>query len=199
MSVLSVSLSPAHDFSKQPQSSIRLLANHGVENDSHAGTTVQHRSRLRITPAPPNLRQVHLIQSELFAGFRGDGHDLHGGAGGKNTDTYEVRPGDLGENITTVGIDLLGLGRGTRLVFLGDEGVEEDRAVVVVMGLRNPCWQIDKFKKGLQERCLVRDEERRIVGRKAGVMGVVAVGGVVRPGMRVVVEAPDEHLPLECV
>lgn len=172
---------------------------------------MQHRSRLHISPAPPNLRQVHLIQSELFAEFLSlAGVATGGGGGGDNTDTtttattsmkqYDVRPGDLGENITTAGIDLLALGRGTRLVFVDDDdGEEHDGALVIVKGLRNPCWQIDKFRKGLQDRCVVRDEERRIVGRKAGVMGVVAVGGVVRAGMRIVVEAPDEHLPLECV
>lgn len=128
------------------------------------------------------------MQSELFVEFLSTAAD-----DGKQ---YEVRPGDLGENVTTAGIDLLDLGRGTRLMFVEGDG---DGPVVVVTGLRNPCPQIDGFREGLKEKCLVRDAERRIVRRKAGIMGVVAVGGVVRPGMRIVVEGLDEYLPLECV
>jgi MOSC domain-containing protein YiiM len=210
--ILSVSLSITHAFSKTPLPSITLLENLGVEGDCHAGVNVQHRSRLHIQPAPPNLRQVHLIQSELFAEFEKDG----------NGKKYVVRPGELGENITTRGLDLLALGRGTRLHFLnprmgqreeanerGEERwwkgkgkvneMEGDHAIVRVTGLRNPCLQISKFQAGLQERCLVRNAGREIVERKAGIMSVVEVGGVVMKGARIAVEAPEKHEALPCV
>lgn len=117
MSVLSVSLSPTHTFSKAPLAHITLPQNLGVEGDCHLGPFVQHRSRLHIRPAPANLRQVHIIHSELFEEF---------------ASTYEVRPGELGENITTKGVDLLGLGKGTRLIFVNEgekevEGEGEER------------------------------------------------------------------------
>ena len=112
-----------------------------------------------------------------------------------------MEPGQLGENITTVGIDLLGLSKGTRLHFLNDveAGLDQDHAVVTVTGLRNPCPQIDKFQKGLRERCLLRDENRNVAGRKAGIMSIVEVSGEVKRGARIVVEEPAEFGVLECV
>jgi len=183
--VLSVSLSPTHVFSKQPTSSINLIAGLGVEGDCHLGTTVQHRSRLHIRPVPANLRQVHLVQNEILGQFH-------------------VKPCDIGENITTVGIDLLALGQGTKLHFLpmgsqGDIRTADAHPVVVITGLRNPCPQIEKFKKGLQEKFVVRDAQRNIIGRKAGVMSTVEVGGQVQPGMKIVVEEPATFVNLECV
>lgn len=185
--VLSVSLSPAHVFSKQPASSINLIAGLGVEGDCHLGTTVQHRSRLHIRPVPANLRQVHLVQNEILTQF-------------------QIKPCDIGENITTVGIDLLALGQGTKLHFLPARGSQDDirtgedaHPVIVITGLRNPCPQIEKFKKGLQEKFVVRDAQRNIVGRKAGVMSTVEVGGQIRPGMKIVVEEPATFVSLECV
>lgn len=192
MSVLAVSTSANHVFSKINQPSITLIAGLGVEGDCHAGTTVQHRSRLKIRPPPPNLRQVHLIQSELF----GQVQDR------MNHEDGSVLPGQLGENITTLGIDLLGLGEGTLLRFVAGEddgGRSDEVAAVRIMGLRNPCPQIEKFRKGLQEQCLVRDDERKIVARKAGIMGVVEAGGIVKPGMRILVERPESFKPLVCV
>jgi MOSC domain-containing protein YiiM len=190
MSVLSVSLASSHEFHKKALPSIQLLENLGVEGDCHLGTTVQHRSRLHIKPPPANLRQVHLIHSELFREFEAKNND-----GG-----FHVEPGQLGENITTVGIDLLALSKGTRLHFIND-GTElcQDHAVVRVTGLRNPCPQIDKFQKGLRERCLLRDEGRNIVGRKAGIMTVVEFSGKVERGASIIVEAPEKFEDLECV
>lgn len=157
---------------------------------------MQHRSRLHITPPPANLRQVHLIPKEIL-------------------DARDIAPGQIGENVTTVGIDLLSLGKGTKLHFLphandnsGNEGNEDNseadlqfpHAVIVVQGVRNPCSQIDRFRPGLKESFVVRDGERRIVGRTAGVMGTVEVGGEVKVGMRVVVEEIEGKFEaLECV
>jgi MOSC domain-containing protein YiiM len=188
--VLSLSKSPKHEFSKDLVDSVTLIAGLGIEGDSHLGVEVQHLyRRTGKPPYPPNLRQVHLIHSELFEEFRSEGED---------GTRYDVKPGDLGENITTQGLDVLGLGEGTRLHFLNEtEEIEdldeqkETHAVVRITGLRNPCWQISKFKAGLQERCLVRDEERKIVERKAGIMAIVEVGGVIRKGARIIVEAPE--------
>ncbi|KAJ6788744.1 hypothetical protein PWT90_07971 [Aphanocladium album] len=202
--VLAVCKSQEHVFSKTPLPSIYLIAGLGVEGDCHLGRTVQHRSRKHIRPVPVNLRQVHLIHSELF-------HQLSSQANPED-EAHIVKPGDLGENITTQGIDLLSLGEGTRLHFLDSSGDDEDdddhtprrlrqhqHPVVRVTGLRNPCPQIQKFQRGLQEKCLVRDAQGNVVERKAGVMSVVEVGGHVTIGSKIVVEAPAVHIPLSCV
>ncbi|MFF0754288.1 MOSC domain-containing protein [Streptomyces sp. NPDC004267] len=176
--VTTVSSNGVYSFTKPNRASITLLAGLGVEGDVHAGVTVKHRSRVAKDPTVPNLRQVHLIHGELF--------DEVAGAG------FEVAPGALGENVTTRGIDLLGLPTGTRL-HLGDE------AVVEVTGLRNPCAQIDNYRHGLLKQVLGRDEDGRIV-RKAGIMSVVLTGGEVRPGDAIRVELPAQpHRPLEMV
>ncbi|KAI9849889.1 MAG: hypothetical protein M1837_000103 [Sclerophora amabilis] len=193
MSVISVSISTDHEFSKTPQTSITLIQGRGVKGDCHAGETVQHRSRLNIRPAPPNLRQVHLIQSELFEEFASAGAD---------GTTYQVAPGQLGENITTAELDLLSLSADTKLHFVpGDTKTipEIAHAVVRITGLRNPCPQIDGFQKGLKDRCIIRDQRRSIVERKAGVMGVVEVGGLLQPGYRILVESPRSPQTLQCV
>ncbi|MEU7916184.1 MOSC domain-containing protein [Microbispora bryophytorum] len=166
--VTAVSRSAAHTFSKTSLESIRLLAGLGVEGDAHAGVTVKHRSRVARDPGQPNLRQVHLVHAEL--------HDELREAG------FAVREGDMGENVTTRGVDLLALPAGTRL-HLGET------AVVEVTGLRNPCVQLDGFQDGLMKAVLDRDEEGNLV-RKAGVMGVVVAGGEVRPGDAIRVEPP---------
>ena len=220
-------------FSKPVRDQITLIAGMGVEGDAHAGPTVKHRSRVRADPTQPNLRQVHLMPAELFEEVRAAG--------------FEVGPGQIGENITTSGVDLLGLPRGTILRFgrggaapvpaageavavmpaAGDavaavlaaaaeaqlsgetaravaalvdavERVDLDaRPTVVVMGLRNPCAQIDGFRPGLLKRVLGRDEDGNVV-RRAGVMGVVLHGGRVRPGDPIDIEIPPgPHQPLE--
>ena len=176
-SVRAVHFSPTHDFSKEPMPSITLIEGIGVAGDAHAGTTVQHRSRVARDPSTPNLRQVHLIHGELFEHLSDEG--------------FTVEPGSLGENITTGGIDLLELPVGTRLR-IGE-------ATVVVTGLRNPCRQIDDLQPGLMKRLVFRDDDGR-VRRLAGIMGIVARGGVVRPGDAIIVELPPlPHHPLTTV
>lgn len=166
--MLAVSAGPRHAFSKPNQLSIRLIEGIGVEGDAHAGATVKHRSRVVRDPAKPNLRQVHLMHAELFdellaAGFR-------------------VGPGELGENVTTRGLDLLALPASTRL-HLGAT------AVVELTGLRNPCYQIDDFQQGLMAATLGRDANGRVV-RKAGVMAIVIAGGEVLRGDAIRVALP---------
>jgi MOSC domain-containing protein YiiM len=134
--VASVSQDPQHNFSKQLRRSIVLVEGLGVDGDAHCGTTVQHLSRVRRDPTQPNLRQVHLIQAELFVELEQEG--------------FSVQPGDLGENIATHDIDLLALPEGT-LLRIGAH------AVVQVAGLRNPCLQIDHFQAGLLKAVLPRD------------------------------------------
>ncbi|WP_144765840.1 MOSC domain-containing protein [Curtobacterium sp. 9128] len=167
-SVVSVSRDDDHRFSKPVVDEITLIAGWGVEGDAHAGTTVQHRSRVARDPSQPNLRQVHLIHAELF--------DEVAAAG------FAVAPGQMGENVTTRGIDLLGLPTGT-LLHLGAD------ACVRVTGLRNPCQQINGFEPGLLRAVLGRAEDGS-VERKGGVMAVVVTGGVVRAGDDVRVELP---------
>ena len=176
--VTAVSRSAAHRFSKPNERAIRLLAGLGVDGDAHAGATVRHRSRVACDPTQPNLRQVHLIHAEL--------HDKLLAAG------FAVSPGAMGENVTTRGLDLLGLPTGSRLR-LGPD------ALVEVTGLRNPCRQLDRFRPGLMAAVLDRDAEGRLI-HKAGMMGVVLAGGDVGPGDAVRVELPPgPHRPLEPV
>jgi MOSC domain-containing protein YiiM len=173
--VTAVSQSRGHNFSKPNVLSIRLVAGLGVEGDAHAGVTVKHRSRVRKDPTQPNLRQVHLVHSELFDELRDKG--------------FTVVPGDIGENVTTRGIDLLALPTGTKLR-LGAT------ATVEITGLRNPCVQLDTFQKGLMAATLDKDGDGNLI-RKAGVMGVVLAGGEVRPGDAIAVELPAApHRPL---
>jgi len=170
--VLAVHRSATHSFSKSNALSIRLIAGLGVEGDAHAGVTVKHRSRVARDPTQPNLRQVHLIHAEL--------HDELNAAG------FDLKPGDMGENITTRGLDLLALPTGTRLM-IGD-------AVIEVTGLRNPCVQLDRFRPGLMQATLDRDAAGSLI-RKAGVMGVVLVGGDVQTGDSIQIRMPagDRH------
>lgn len=172
--VISVNRDGKHRFSKQPHEQVLLVAGLGIDGDAHSGVTVQHMSRIG-DPNRPNLRQVHLIHSELF--------DEVADAG------FSVTPGDMGENITTTGIDLLALPQGTILRLGAD-------AAVQVTGLRNPCSQINKFQPGLMKAVLGRDVNGDVV-RKSGVMSIVLTGGVVEPGDTITVELPAEpHLPL---
>ncbi len=177
-SVVAVSLSPTHTFSKPNRESIRLLTGLGVEGDAHLGETVKHRSRVARDSSQPNLRQVHLIHAEL--------HDELRTAG------FDVSAGEMGENVTTRGIDLLLLPPGTRLR-LGDT------AVIEITGLRNPCAQLDGLHPGLMAATLGRDEHGALI-RKAGVMAIILAGGEVRPGDPITVELPPEpHRALEPV
>jgi MOSC domain-containing protein YiiM len=176
--VEAVHRSASHTLTKPEQSSIRLLAGLGVEDDAHMGVTVKHRSRVARDPSQPNLRQVHLIHAEL--------HDeLHAGG-------FPVRAGEMGENITTRGVDLLHLPVGTRL-HLGAE------AVVEITGLRNPCGQLNRLQPGLQEAVLDHDAQGNLI-RKAGIMGIVLAGGEVRPADPIRVELPSQpHQSLQPV
>jgi MOSC domain-containing protein YiiM len=176
--VVAVAKDGAHRFSKQTTASIQIIAGLGVEGDAHQGLTVQHRSRVAADPSQPNLRQVHLIQAELFEDLRNKG--------------FSVGPADLGENITTEGIDLLSLPRYARLQIGSD-------VVLEVTGLRNPCAQIDRFQPGLLAAVLDRGPQGQII-RKAGIMSIVLVGGTIRPGDSIAVQPPPPpHLPLERV
>ena len=170
--VTAVSSNGAYTFSKPNQESIRLITGLGVEGDAHAGETVKHRHRVKKDPTQPNLRQVHLIHTELFDELREQG--------------FEVEAGQLGENITTRDVVLLGLPTGTKLQ-LGPD------AVVEITGLRNPCYQLDDFQAGLMKATLDHDEEGNLI-RKAGVMGIVLVDGTVRPGDAIEVEGPPVPL-----
>jgi MOSC domain-containing protein YiiM len=176
-SVLSVHKDSEHRFSKQPAQTIRILAGLGVKGDAHAGKQVQHLSRVRADPTQPNLRQVHLMQAELFDELATRG--------------FTVQPGDLGENITTRGLDLLALGRDT-LLHVGDE------TVLQATGLRNPCAQIEAFAPGLLKEVALKTPQGIV--RKAGIMCIALTGGEVRAGDAIEVERPTgRHIPLERV
>lgn len=176
--VIAVNISSNHSFQKFEQDRIELIAGIGIKGDTHAGKTVQHRSRVAKDPNQPNLRQVHLIHTEL--------HEELNHAG------FKVAPGDMGENITTAGIDLLTLPTNT-LLHIGD------KAIVRVTGLRNPCAQLDGFQSGLMAAVLDKDEAGNII-RKAGIMSIVVAGGTVKPGDRIRIEFPPRpHQSLQRV
>ena len=170
--VVAVHSNPSHTFSKETQATIELVAGHGVVGDAHFGVSVKHRSRVAKDPNQPNLRQVHLMHEELFLELAAEG--------------LEVLPGQMGENITTRGIELLLLSAGTRILI-------GQNAVVEITGLRNPCSQIENFKSGLLSAVLSKSQDGAIV-RKAGVMGIVVASGVVCPGDKITIV----HRPLEC-
>ena len=169
MEVLSVSARAIHSLSKTPRDAIRLVEGLGVEGDAHLGVTVQHRSRVARDPSQPNLRQVHLIHAELLEMLAARG--------------FAVTPGDLGENVLTRGIELLGLPRGA-VLRLGES------VAVRVTGLRNPCAQLDGHAPGLMAALIARGADGGLV-RKGGVMAVVIAGGTVRAGDRITVELPE--------
>lgn len=173
--VMAVSRSATHTFSKPIADNIRLLAGLGVEGDCHNGATVKHLSRLLRFGSAPNLRQVHLVHEELFDELRQAG--------------FSVSAGDMGENVTTRGVDLLSLPKGARL-HIGDE------ALIEITGLRNPCGKLNRLQAGLMAATLDRDAEGQLI-RKAGVMSIVVAGGEVRAGDPIRVELPaGPHEPL---
>ncbi len=176
--MVAVSASATHTFSKECVDRVMLLAGLGVEGDAHCGSTVQHRSRVAADPGQPNLRQVHLIAAELFDELREKG--------------FQVDPGQLGENISTRGIDLAALPQGTELYIGGHLG-----PVVRITGLRNPCAQLDRFRPGLTAAVLDRAPDGMLI-RKAGVMGVVLVSGIVSAGDTLRIRLPrTPHARLE--
>jgi MOSC domain-containing protein YiiM len=175
--VLAVSRSPSHTMHKQNQPSIRMLTGLGVEGDAHQGSTVKHRSRVARDPSQPNLRQVHLIHTELHEELAQKG--------------FKVAPGQMGENITTCGIDLPSLPKGT-VLHIGTVQLE-------ITGLRNPCLQLDGIQNGLMQAVLEHDPDGNLI-RKAGIMAVVRFGGEVQPNDKImVVLPPTPHSKLEVV
>lgn len=167
-----------HNFSKPVCDSINVVTGLGVEGDAHFGKLVQHLYRIKKDPSVPNLRQIHLIHSELHEELRGKG--------------FDISSGEMGENITTQGIDLLGLPKGAVLK-VGDE------AAIEVTGLRNPCYQLNDFRDGLMKACLDKAEDGSVIF-KSGIMGVIVKDGTVRPGDPISVVLPDEpHIPLDLV
>lgn len=172
-----LALAAEHRFTKRPCAHLMLLAGLGVEGDAHCGATVKHRSRVKADPTQPNLRQVHLVPAERLDELNAQG--------------FALAPGDIGENILTRGIDLFALPRGAQLA-LG-------AAVIEVTGLRNPCHQLDDFRPGLMAACLGRDDRGKATLR-AGIMGIVTLGGMVRVGDVIGVSVPDEpFVPLRRV
>ncbi|MFP7761451.1 MOSC domain-containing protein [Marisediminicola sp. LYQ85] len=176
--VVSVSRAPEHYFSKAVVPNIRLIEGIGVEGDAHAGGTTQHRYLLRKDPGRPNLTQVHLLHSELFGELVDRG--------------FDVSAGELGENVTTAGLDILTLPLGTRLHLGAD-------AVVEVTGLRSPCKLINGLRAGLMKALVSKGPDGEVL-RESGIMSVVVAGGEVRAGDHIRVELPAEpHVALGVV
>jgi MOSC domain-containing protein YiiM len=174
MEVVSVSVRDGHGLGKIACDAITLIAGEGVDGDAHRGVTVKHRSRVARDPSQPNLRQVHLIHGELL--------DEVGAKG------FDVKPGELGENILTRGIDLLSLSTGT-ILRMGSAAIE-------ITGLRNPCQQLNGHSEGLMNALITRGDGDVLI-RKGGVMGIVLIGGTVRVGDAVTIEQPrGTHQPL---
>ncbi len=168
--VVSVHKKDSHSFSKDTADSIDIVAGEGVVGDAHRGVTVKHRSRVKRDPTQPNLRQVHLIHQELFNELSDKG--------------FNIAAGDLGENVTTLGIDLLSLPRDT-ILEIGDQ------VKVQITGLRNPCSQIEDFQKGLLNEVLDKDEEGNLV-RKTGVMAIALTDGTIKQGDEITIVYPEK-------
>ena len=176
--VVAVAADGGHHFSKPLRDDIHVIAGMGVEGDAHFGAAVQHRSRVAADPSQPNLRQVHLLHAELHEELQAKG--------------FAVSPGVMGENITTIGLELLDLPTGS-LLRIGRD------ALLCITGLRNPCKQLDDYQSGLLAAVLDRDDEGRLL-RKAGVMAVVVESGVIRPNDPIrITRPPEPHHPLQRV
>jgi hypothetical protein len=175
--VIGVFANASHSFSKLPKEHIKLVLGLGVEGDAHYGRTVQHVWDKRKDPERPNFRQVHLLDAEILAEVNAKG--------------FQVQPGDLGENITTSGIDLRALSTGTML-HIGDE------VIVEVTGLRSPCIQIERFQRGLKDQFSERPSNAPVI-HKAGIMGVVFKAGLVRAGDPIIPNYAGQPVPLVAV
>ncbi|WP_375762526.1 MOSC domain-containing protein [Bradyrhizobium sp. B025] len=171
--VIAVAADRGHHFSKPPRDQIVLVEGHGVDGDAHAGPFVRHRYLARRQPRLPNLRQVHLIPSERFAHLREAG--------------FAVAAGDLGENITTAGLDLELMPLGTKIEF-------GPTAIIELTGLRTPCVLIDRFRAGLKRHVLSSAETAPPF--KCGVLGVVRVGGPVAAGDTARIRLPSSFRAL---
>lgn len=175
--ISALSLSPTHTMSKFNQKEITLIKGIGISWDAHAGKTVKHRSRVAKNPKQPNLRQVHLMHHELYQELNKKGFDLS--------------PGEMGENITTTGIDLLNLPKNTQLKI--------GNAIIEITGLRNPCSQLNDLRPGLMNELVFKDQENEII-RKAGIMGIVVEGGIINlENIIEVILPPKPFLKLEKV
>lgn len=166
--VVAVSSKETPGIPKLNRAEIMLIAGHGVQGDYHAGKFVRHRSRAAKTPDLPNVRQIHIMHSELFDEVAALG--------------IAVTPGQMGENITTRGLALFDLTPGARLRF-------GETAVVEVTGVRNPCRQLDGVDERLLAQVAIKATDGSII-RKAGIMGIVVSGGAVRAGDGIRVEQP---------
>jgi MOSC domain-containing protein YiiM len=176
--VIALHVSSLHLFSKQEKSSLNLLQGLGIEGDAHMGATVKHRSRVATDPSQPNLRQVHLLHMEMIEDICSKG--------------FDIKPGNVGENITTHGVDLINLPRHTRL-HVGST------VILSVTGLRNPCSQLDNFQAGLTQAFLGKSADGKLI-RKAGIMAIVLERGIVCQGDEIRVELPSlPHYVLERV
>jgi MOSC domain-containing protein YiiM len=172
----SVDTAARNQIKKSGVPAIRLLDGLGVEGDRHCGPSMKNHNRFRGPRLISNVRQVHLISLELQAAYAQAG--------------FTVRPGDLGENITTCGIDLLLLPTGA-VLHIGE-------AAVQLTGFRTPCFKLDKWRDGLKAACLELGPNGE--SRKPGVMGVVKAGGEVRPGDAIGIDLPPEPTaPLKAV
>jgi MOSC domain-containing protein YiiM len=178
MKVVSLSKAEGYNFSKNTYESLCFLEGKGIEGDAHCGETVKHRSRVKVDPTQANLRQVHLVHSELIAELQAKG--------------FDIEAGTIGENVLTEGIDLLSLPTNT-ILKLGEN------VALQVTGLRNPCAQLDAYQKGLTKAVLDKDAEGNLI-RKAGIMARVIAGGTVKREDTISVELPNPpHYPLEKV
>jgi MOSC domain-containing protein YiiM len=167
--VVSVGRDESHQFSKPVVEQIILLAGLGIDGDAHCGATTQHRYLVKKDPGRPNLCQVHLIGVELYAELVLAG--------------WSIEPGELGENVTTRGLDLMSLPSGS-ILHLGAE------ASIEITGKRSPCSQINGLAPGLMKAVFgVNGSGKR--ESRAGIMGIVLTGGIVRANDDLRVELPQ--------
>ena len=175
--VLSVSLSGSHSMKKPTVEEIELIENFGVKGDVHAGATVKHVYDKKKNASAPNLRQVHIIHDELIQEMCGL--------------NLIVKPGEMGENITCSGLDILSLPTDT-LLHIGT-------AILQVRGLRKPCSQLDGVQKGLM-KATIGKKSNGDVHFRTGIMCTVYKSGKIKKGAKISVELPSTpHKELEPV
>lgn len=173
--VVAVASDTAHNFAKPPRDFISLIAGQGVENDAHCGKTVQHLSDKQKNPNAPNLRQVHLMHSELFQELAAQG--------------IQVSAGQMGENITTEGLDILNLPLGTVLKI-------GSKAEIEITGLRSPCRKLNTIDPGLLKAVVKKHAGGASV--QSGIMSIVRTGGQIAPGDAIQVIYPKgAQIPLQ--
>jgi MOSC domain-containing protein YiiM len=134
--VISINISDKKGMRKKPIEAVDIRENFGIEGDAHASEAWH--------------RQVSLLAMESIAKMKAKG--------------LKVGPGDFAENLTTQGIDLLGLPVGAR-VSIGPVEAE-----------------VSQIGKTCHSRCEIYEQAGDCVMPREGIFVKVLKGGVIKKG-----------------